>query len=176
MNNLKKVLESIALILDILYRVFLEGSKVVLLLTVLIVSAQVIMRTFTRHSILWSEEVALLLIVWTSFIAMAIGVEKSMHMSVNIFYDKFPKWLKVGATKLHEVITTSFGIALIYFGIMLIGSTVSSTLPATKLPACWKYMMIPVSGVFITYFSLLNLFNLNWLRHKTILKGNESDV
>ena len=143
---------------------------------VLIVSALVIMRTFTNHSILWSEEVALLLMVWIAFIAMAIGVEKSMHISVTIFYDKFPKWLITGATKLYEVLTTVFGIALIYYGIVLIGVTATSTLPATKLPACWKYMMIPVSGLFITYFSLRNLFNLNWLRHDKILKGNDEDV
>lgn len=173
---MKEVLRAISLVFDILYRVLLEFSKVVLLITVLIVSAQVVMRTFTRESILWSEEVALLLMVWIAFIAMAIGVEKSMHLSVDIFYKKFPKWLKTGATKLYELLTTAFGIALIYFGINLIIITTSSTLPATKLPSCCKYMMIPVSGLFITYFSLLNLFNLNWLRHEKILKGNDADV
>ncbi len=176
MNSLKKVLKAITLVFDILYRVMLESSKVVLLAMVLIISAQVILRTFTRHSILWSEEVALLLMVWTAFIAMAIGVEKSMHISINIFYDKFPKCLKTGTSKLYEVIATIIGIALIYYGILLLGITSTSTLPATKLPSCWKYMMIPVSGFFITYYSILNLFNLNWLRHDKILKGNDGDV
>ncbi len=175
-NILKKVLRAITLVFDILYRVFLEFSKIILLITVVVVSAQVIMRTFTRHSILWSEEVALLLMVWIAFIAMAIGVEKSMHISVGIFYNKFPKWLKTGATKLNYVLTAGFGIALIYFGILLISSTATSTLPATKLPSSWKYMMTPISGIFITYFSLLKLFNLNWLRHEKILKGNDEDV
>jgi TRAP-type transport system small permease protein len=172
----KEVLRAITLVLDILYRVFLEFSKVILLITVLVVSAQVILRTFTRHSILWSEEIALLLMVWLAFIAMAIGVEKAMHISVGLFFNKFPKWLKTGATKLNDVLTAGFGFALIYFGILLISSTATSTLPATKLPSCWKYMMIPISGVFITYFSLMNLFNLNWLRHDKILKGNDEDV
>jgi TRAP-type C4-dicarboxylate transport system permease small subunit len=154
----------------------LECSKLVLFAMVLIVSAQVIMRTFTSESILWSEEVALLLMVWTAFFAMAIGVEKSMHLSVNIFYEKFPKWMQKSVTKLKDILTSGFGIALIYFGISLIDITATSTLPATKLPANWLYMMTPVSGVFITYFSLMNLFNLNWLRHNKILKGNDEDV
>ncbi len=134
------------------------------------------MRTFTRRSILWSEEIALLLMVWIAFVAMAIGVEKSLHISVNIFYDRFPKWLQKGATKLYQGLTTAFGIALIYYGIQLVCSTLDSTLPASKLPSCWKYMMIPISGVFITYFSILDLFNLNWLRHDKILKGKDEDV
>lgn len=154
----------------------MESSKIVLLAMVLIISAQVIMRTFTKHSIYWSEEIALLLMVWTAFIAMAIGVEKSMHISISIFYNKFPKWLKIGVTKLYEALTTAFGIALIYYGIRLVGITATSTLPATKLPSSWGYAMIPISGVFITYFSLLNLFNLNWLRHDNILKGKDENV
>ena len=173
---MKKILRLISLAIEMLYRIMLECSKAVLLLMVLIVSAQVIMRTFTRESILWSEEVALLLMIWTAFFALAIGVEKSMHLSVSLFYDKFPKFMKKGATKLNDVLITMFGIALIYFGIGLISVTTTSTLPATKLPACWKYMMIPISGFFIMYFSLINLFKLDWLRHNKILKGNDEDV
>jgi TRAP-type transport system small permease protein len=175
-NGLKKALRAISLVFDILYRIMTECSKIVLLAMVLIVSAQVIMRTFTRQSILWSEEVALLLMVWIAFIAMAIGVEKSMHLSVGIFYAKFPKRMQKVVTVFKDILTSGFGIALIYFGIGLIGITATSTLPATKLPANWLYMMIPVSGVFITYFSLMNLFNLNWLRHNNILKGDDEDV
>ncbi len=175
-KGIKEVLRAVTFVFDILYRVFLEFSKVILLVTVIVVSAQVIMRTFTNHSILWSEEVALLLMVWMAFIAMAIGVEKAMHISVGIFYNKFPKWLKTGASKLNYILTAGFGIALIYFGILLISSTTTSTLPATKLPSSWKYMMIPISGIFITYFSLLNLFNLNWLRHEKILNGKDETL
>lgn len=44
----------------------------------------------------------------------------------------------------------------------------SSTLPATQWPAGLEYLMMPIGGVFIMYFSFLNLFNLNKYRHYDI--------
>ncbi|WP_368182591.1 TRAP transporter small permease [Anaerotruncus rubiinfantis] len=62
-----------------------------LLVIVLIVSAQVIARKFIGQSIRWSEEVALLLMVWMAFISMAIGVEKKLHIAISMFFPMFPE-------------------------------------------------------------------------------------
>jgi len=84
-------------------------SMIMIVAMLLLVFANVVLRYVFNSGIYWSEEVALLLMVWTAFIAMAIGVEKSMHISISIFYNKFPKWLKTGVTKLYEALTTGFG-------------------------------------------------------------------
>ena len=78
----EKIISAITFVFDCVYRVLLEFSKLVILLIVIIVSCEVFARLVVHHSIMWSEEVALLLMVWTAFIAMAIGVEKGLHISI----------------------------------------------------------------------------------------------
>ena len=46
--------------------------------------------------------------------------------------------------------------------------TMTSTLPATQLPAGTAYMMMPVGGIFIMYFAILDLFGAKKYRHLSI--------
>lgn len=159
---------------DVIYRILLEYSKVVLLVIVFIVSAQVISRKFLGQSIRWSEEVALLLMVWMAFISMAIGVEKKLHISISMFYDMFPKKLQWILEKVNYIVIFAFGVALMYYGVLLVISTSTSTLPATKWPSCMLYLMMPVGGLFIAYYTFLDLFKLERYKHKNIEGGEET--
>lgn len=66
---MKKVLEKVNRLMDAIFNLLQAYSKIVLLAVVLIVSAQVVSRKLFNHSIIWSEEVALLLMVWMAFIS-----------------------------------------------------------------------------------------------------------
>lgn len=77
-----------------------EYSKYVLIAIVAIVSAQVVARNLFKGSIMWSQEVSLLLIVWMTFLSMAIGSEKNLHIGVELFYSFFPSRYKSSATGL----------------------------------------------------------------------------
>lgn len=170
-----KILSTITLVFDIVYRILLEYSKLVLLVIVFIVSAQVFSRKVLNSSIRWSEEVALLLMVWMAFISMAIGVEKHLHIAITMFYDRFPKVLQLVLAKINLFLTGAFGVILIVYGSRLIKSTSTSTLPATQWPACTLYLMMPVGGVFIVYFTLLELLHLDKYRHKKLESGGDEE-
>lgn len=160
MSVLKKILYGVSVVFDIVYKILLEYAKVVLLAIVLIVSAQVISRKFLGSSIQWSEEVGRLLMVWMAFISMAIGIQKGLHVCIQLFYNKFPKLMQVILAKAGEILMTACGVVMVIYGCQLIKSTSTSTLSATQWPASTLYLMIPVSGVFIAYFCLIELFNL----------------
>ena len=167
-NTLEKVISAITFIFDCIYRILLEFSKLVILLIVIIVSCEVFGRLVLHHSIMWSEEVALLLMVWTAFIAMAIGVEKGLHISISLFFNMFPKTVQIIITKFNTLATIFFGYILVTYGIKLASMTMSSTLPATQWPAGTAYCMMPVGGIFIIYFALLDLFEAKKYRHFSI--------
>ena len=167
-NTLEKVISAITFIFDCIYRILLEFSKLVILLIVIIVSCEVFGRLVLHHSIMWSEEVALLLMVWTAFIAMAIGVEKGLHISISLFFNMFPKAVQIIITKFNTLATIFFGYILVTYGIKLASMTMSSTLPATQWPAGTAYCMMPVGGIFIIYFALLDLFEAKKYRHLSI--------
>ncbi|WP_077609298.1 TRAP transporter small permease [Clostridium sp. Marseille-P2415] len=166
-----KIFNLISLIFDCIYRVLCEYSKAVLVVIVFVVSAQVFSRKFLGRSIRWSEEVALLLMVWMAFISMAIGVEKGLHISISMFFDKFPKPVRLVISKATDVLMIVFGCAMMNYGMALIRTTAKSTLPATKWPSCTLYVMIPVSGLFIVYYSLIEMLGLQKFKHKNVI-GN----
>lgn len=170
----ERLLYGFTFVMDCIYRVLVEYSKLVLLIIVFIVSAQVISRKVLNTSIRWSEEVALLMMVWMAFISLAIGVEKKVHIAITMFFDWFPKPVQKVITKINEFLVMMFGLGMIVYGCLLVESTTTSTLPATQWPACMLYIMIPVSGVFIVYFTILELFHLEKYRHKQIEDGGEA--
>ncbi|MBR1537409.1 MAG: TRAP transporter small permease [Treponema sp.] len=167
-NVLEKIISAITFVFDCIYRLLLEFSKFVILAIVIIVSCEVFGRLVLHKSIMWSEEVALLLMVWTAFIAMAIGVEKGLHIAITIFFNMFPKPLQFVISKINTLATIFFGYILVAYGIKLVSMTMNSTLPATQWPAGTKYMMMPVGGIFIIYFALLDLFEAKKYRHLSI--------
>lgn len=167
-NPFDRIMNAISYAFDFIYRILLEYSKIVLLVIVLIVSAQVICRKFLGFSIYWSDEVALLLMVWMAFISMAIGVEKKLHISISMFFNKFPAPIRKILSAINGIVTILFGVVLIVYGIQLIQITSISTLAATQWPASTLYLMIPVSGVFICYYALIDLFHLERFRHRKL--------
>ena len=174
-NALEKVISAITFVLDCIYRILLEFSKFVILAIVIIVSCEVFARLVIHHSIMWSEEVALLLMVWTAFIAMAIGVEKGLHISITLFFNMFPKPVQFVIAKINTLATIFFGYILVVYGIKLASMTMTSTLPATQWPAGTAYVMMPVGGAFIIYFAVLDLFGAKKYRHLAIEGDTGSD-
>lgn len=170
---MNKVADCITKLFDMVYRILSEYSKAVLIVIVCVVSAQVFCRKFLGFSIRWSEEVALLLMVWMAFVSMAIGVEKHLHIAISMFFDKMPPKVQFVISKVTDALMILFGVVMIYFGVKLVQSTMSSTLPATKWPSGTLYVMIPVSGIFIAYYSFIDLFGLERYKHENII-GNHN--
>ena len=153
-----KVLKPACKAVNALYHVFLVFASLVLLAIVLIVSAQVFAVQVLNKSIRWSAEVSQLLMVWMAFITCAVGVERNLHIGIEMFYAKFPKFLKVFCFYLNWLLTITVGVFFVIFGWRQTMSTTSSTLPATGWPKCVMYAIIPVSGVFVVYFALIKMF------------------
>lgn len=166
------ILSGITYVFDMAYSVLLTYSKFVLLAIVFLVSAEVISRKFLGTSIRWSEEVALFFMVWMAFISMAIGVQKHLHIAIEYFYDRLPKTLAALVAKLDILVVLGIGIIMVMYGANLVQVTMNSTLPATNWPAGTLYLMIPVSGVFIIYFSVLEFFGLEHYEHKNLYQDD----
>ena len=68
-----------------------------------------------------------------------------------------------------------FGGFMVYYGVRLVMSTMTSTLPATQWPAGLMYIMIPVGGVFIVYFTLLDFLGLQRYEHKKFYRDDPEE-
>lgn len=157
LKGTKKVLIDI---FHLIYKIIYGYTRWVLAVVILIICAQVVCRNVFRSNIRWNQEVALLLTIWMAFLGIAIGAEKGLHIGVELFYDKFPEKVRRFIDKMNQIITLLVGVFFTYYGIRMVVSTMDSRLPVTKLPSSLMYIMIPVSGVCIIYFTLLDMMGL----------------
>jgi len=154
MNGLKKVMNIVHLIMG--YLAMLQLVAMVMLIT-----AQVFCRYVLNFSISWAEELSLLLMVWFSFIAMAIGVKHKLHISIELFASFLPQSIQRGViAKISDLSIIAIGFVFVYHGILLVQNGMMSTLPGTGWPAAAQYMLVPVTGVMIAYDALMDLFGL----------------
>jgi TRAP-type transport system small permease protein len=144
-------------IFDFIMAVYLVLAKIFLLAMVLIISLQVFFRYVLNHSISWSEEIAMLLMVIFGFISIAIGVQKGLHLSISLFYNTFPSPLKTVCNKISDLAVMGCGIVMMVYGVPLIKSTMKAPIPGVNLPAASLYLIIPMTGLLITYYAFGDL-------------------
>ena len=147
-------------IFQILYKIIYGFARWVLAFVIVIICAQVFCRNVLRTNIRWNQEVAQLLTIWIAFFGIAIGVEKGLHIVVEVFYDRFPKPLQKAVAKVNQMIVLLVGGFFTVYGIRMVVSTMDSRLPVTKWPSSLMYIMIPVSGLLMIYFEVLDLMGL----------------
>ena len=157
LKGIKKVLIDI---FNLFYRVIYDYTRWVLTVVIMIICAQVFCRNILRTNIRWNQEVALLLTIWMAFLGIAIGAEKNLHIGVELFYDKFPAKIRKIVDVLNRAITLLVGGFFTVYGIKMVLSTLDSKLPVTKWPSSLMYIMIPVSGIAIVYFTILDIMGL----------------
>ncbi len=174
-RDMSRLLQRVCSFFNILYHIFLIFACFVLLAIVLIVSAQVVARQALGTSIRWSQEVALLLMVWMAFITCAVGVERGLHISIEMFLARFPEPFRKLMDQVNWILVILTGLLFLYYGSIQTMSTTSSTLPSTGWPKCTMYVIIPVSGFFIVYFGFLRLFRKEEWMPKPIFFEKEGE-
>lgn len=122
-------------------------------LLALIVLLQVVTRFF-NYSIVGTDEISRLLIVWLTFLGTSLAFHEKMHLAVNFFLKKANAGYR---TILHGVVNTLmtvfFAIIVIY-GFKFSFDAMQYTSSALQLPMGIFYLALPVGGVFSLYFIL----------------------
>lgn len=131
-----------------------------LTLMIVVVVIQVVSRIAIKTSPRWCEEVASVLMSWFAFLGIAIGVHEGIHMAIETLVNRFPKNLRKTVEIAGQALIGYYGISLLYFGGRLVYETRLSTLPATKWPAFMPYLMVPLAGISIILFVIVNIKKL----------------
>lgn len=143
------------------FLVLITLAKLMIVGMTVLIGVMVFMRYVMGMGIRWANELALLLQVWFTFIAMALGVRKGLHISINIMPEKLSVTINWVLTKLHAVIIIGVGVVMVVYGRQLVISTMRSVLPAMGLRSGFLYLALPVGGALIILESVLDLFGIN---------------
>ena len=100
-------------ILDFIYKVLIFTITILFIVIFLMITAEIICRTFLSFSILWMTDFVILCVVWMLSLGMAAGIYKSEHLRVDFLLDKLP----AKAAQCCRVFTSV--LAMIFFALMI---------------------------------------------------------
>lgn len=154
--------KKIVVFFNIIHIVLVYLAQLLMVAMVLIIFTNVLLRYVFNSGLMWSEEIALLLAVWFIFIAMSIGVKQDLHINISVLPKRVlqPEVLNL-FSKIKNIIILIIAIVMLLDGWKLVQFTLSSIMPATKLPAGLLYAILPISSIFIIYESVMDLFEID---------------
>ena len=126
-------------------------------LMTLIIGWQVFARYVLNASPSWSEQAALLLMLYFLLFAAAVGVREGFHIRITLLEDSLSpqrrKWLRL----VNHVLVGVFGLAMAADGIELIGITAGHTISTLGISRAFAYVPMAGAGLLIVFFSLEHL-------------------
>lgn len=125
----------------------------VILMTLMV--AAVFISTASRYllnaSVIWSEELPILLQVWLTFIAGVLALRRREHVSVNVFLKLLPaRWHPViGAVV--ELLSLGLMVALVWMSARLVEARAGEVSPAVGFPMSLFVLPLAIGAAFMTF-------------------------
>lgn len=154
----------------------LISSALVVLITVLVLW-QVFTRTILNDPSTLTEETVRFLFVWLSMLTAAYVVGTKGHMAVTLLSDKLDGDKQRALEILLQSLFIAFSIIImIYGGFKSVQVTMAQTSPAMGLPMGYVYLSVPVSGIFMLIYSVLNLSDVLNNRYDTFVDMRKENL
>lgn len=119
-----------------------------------VIGWQVFGRYVLESSPSWSEQTALLLMIWYVFLAAAAGVWERFHIRIELLEhalsDKARRRLRIFI----HLLVFGFGLILLVYGAMLAWDVRVHVIPSLGISRAWAYVVIPFAGLLTAVFSL----------------------
>ena len=120
---------------------------------------EVFYRFVLRHSLFWSEELALLFFTWIVLLLGSVGVREGFHVRVSLFTDMLPSRTRLALERLIMTGLFLFGLAMVYAGWGIVLRNWDQVAPATRYPLPLLYAAVPAMGALIALHAFARLIN-----------------
>lgn len=118
---------------------------------------QIVTRYFFNKPSTVSEELLTYAFTWMALLASAYVFGKRDHMRMGFMADKIKGNAKKCLEIVIDLLTFAFaGVVMVYGGISITKLTMIQTTASLRVPMGYIYVIVPVAGVLIMLFSLMN--------------------
>ena len=130
---------------------FLDGVivKIVflgILCMIVSISLQIIFRVFF-DALVWTEEAARYLLVWSSFLGATLAYKRKMHIAITAVVELLPKALRKTVELVSIALSILFFAICAYYGLQLMTTQGYQLSPALRLPMKYVYLGVPLSFI-----------------------------
>ena len=137
---------------------FLDGVTVLCMGMILVlVVAQVVLRYVFNSPLTWSEELAVYIMVWMTFIGSVICMRDNEHIEVTILVDYLPHGLRRAAILFSRLASVIFLLVVMYYGTELVLENRSVTSAANKLNMGLVYSILPICSLGMLYYVIRSI-------------------
>jgi TRAP-type C4-dicarboxylate transport system permease small subunit len=109
----------------------------------LMVFANVALRFFTDHSILWVEEASRYSMVWLTFIGAGLVLRYGGHIGIDTLQQRLPRYAATIRAAIFALLAVFF-VAMVVIGIRYASLTWGQTTPVMEVPVGAVYLAMPV--------------------------------
>lgn len=146
---------------DVIMKVIGVATSVLFGFMTLIGTYQIVVRyVFNRPSTV-SEELLTYSFAWMALLASAYVFGKRDHMRMAFLADKVtgtPK--KIMEIFIQFLIFAFAAVVMVYGGASITKLTMTQVTASLQIPMGYVYIIVPVSGILIMFFSLVNAFDV----------------
>ena len=153
-NNMEKLRNAINTIL---------GWACVFVFAVMVVvgTYQIVVRYFFNNPSTVSEELLTYSFAWLSLLSAAYIFGKREHMRMGFLADKIKGGTKKGLEIVIEAVAVIFAVVvMVYGGFNIMGLTMAQTTASLPVTMGVVYTVLPLSGIVIAIYGVLNIIDL----------------
>ncbi|MGY6627639.1 MAG: TRAP transporter small permease [Oceanicaulis sp.] len=165
------MLDRFAMVTRWLARVLMFIGAAGIVVMTAIIGWQVFGRYVLNASPAWTEQAALVLMVWFVMFGAAAGVHEGFHIRIGVFVEALPLRIRTLCRALALLIIAACGVALAVWGTELVIAVWSHVIPTLGIPRGFAYLPLPVSGGLITLFAVERLAELAAGRERGRMEG-----
>ena len=141
---------------------FVLQKVLIILLTIMLASVlwQVISRYFLNEPSSLTEELARYCLIWIGTLGAAYAAGQNLHLSITIFPESLSIKGKKRLNVILNILIIIFASTVFCIGgsrLVYITNVLGQDSPALGLPLSFVYSIIPVSGVFIIIYEILEI-------------------
>ncbi|MCB0607487.1 MAG: TRAP transporter small permease [Lewinella sp.] len=129
-----------------------------------VMTVDVLWGVFTRYAMgnqaSWSEELARFLLIWIGILGAAYASGQNMHLAIDLL---MPKLTDTNQRRLKVLINTLiilFALTVLVIGgarLMYITNVLGQLSPALRVPMYVVYAVMPLSGLLVIYYKIVDL-------------------
>ena len=150
---MKKAIEVLS---DIIERICKFIAALAVGAFVVIICMQVFSRNLFKVPMIWANDLSVVAFVWAVFFGSAIAVRHRAHYDVALFPERMKK-LNCALDILADLSGIVLFYILIRYGTVYTQMGLKRLSPSLNIPQAWFFACMPCSGLFMMWYTLLNL-------------------
>jgi TRAP-type transport system small permease protein len=134
---------------------------VVYIMTIVVVSFQVINRFVLQWPVVWTADLAVVCFIWLGFFAASQAVRANAHFRMAVLLER--KWKGSGRQALEWIAllaTAAMSVILFVAGLMMTIDGLHETAPGLNVSMAWAYSAVPVSSFTALLFAIEKMVEL----------------